>query len=375
MKDIVLSSIEELSTDWLSRVLMTEVVSFTHEKIVGEGYNSRLYRINLEGLSSELPASLILKLASDNEAINALLTPTALYREVKSYSLLKDKIGELLPGIYLAEIDKEKEQVTLLMEDLGEIPHKPFCENLENSIKAIRAIAEVHAAYWRPGNKITDVLFPLVDSYPQEEILKQLRAGIIKNRARDQPHEYLNRCVEHMIKLLPYLVETSDSDKGPGTIIHGDFHCRNLHFIGDRLAIFDWQQCQYAQPATDLAYWLLMSVDVGNRDEFEPILMDAYHDQLVRCGVTDYSRKQLTKESKMVEVGLIGQIFVAQNVLEQTTPEQISEIDDLVDRISHAAIKQNLIWGLRLARVILPLVGLFKKEPDTVTTTNTDRQT
>ena len=36
MKDIVLSSIDELSTDWLSRVLMTEVVSFTHEKIEGE---------------------------------------------------------------------------------------------------------------------------------------------------------------------------------------------------------------------------------------------------------------------------------------------------------------------------------------------------
>jgi len=142
MNDVVLSSIDELSTDWLSRVLMTEVVSFTHEKIEGEGYNSRLYRINLEGLSSELPASLILKLASDNEAINALLTPTALYREVKSYSLLKDKIGELLPDIYLAEIDEEKEQVTLLMEDLGEIPHKPFRENLENSIKAIRAMPE-----------------------------------------------------------------------------------------------------------------------------------------------------------------------------------------------------------------------------------------
>ena len=182
MSELVLSSIESLTTDWLCRVLNDgDIENFSSQRLEGEGYNSRLYRLNINSNSADTPTSLILKLATDNEIFTKLLSGTALYREVLSYALLGEHLGDLIPKIYLAEIDEGREQITLLMEDLGEIPHKPFRENLENSLIAIKNIASIHARFWQPDKVLTDTLMPLSGTLPQEEIIT---SNISKYRTR-----------------------------------------------------------------------------------------------------------------------------------------------------------------------------------------------
>jgi thiamine kinase-like enzyme len=356
MNEMVLSSIEDLTTDWLCRALdVPHVESFSHEKLIGEGYNSRMYRLSLN-CSNDVPSSLILKLATDNEVFVKLLSGTALYREVKTYHLLGSQLGDLVPHMYVAEVDEGQQQVTLLMEDLGEIPHKPFRENLENSLLAVKNIASVHAKFWQPGETLTEAFKPLVGTIPQDEIVAQLREALSVNREREVPHNYLNTCIEHVSALLPYLVNDAENFKGPGTIVHGDFHCRNLHFINGQLKIFDWQQAQHAPAAQDIAYWMIMSVDVNDRAEFEPVLIDAYYTQLVKSGVNNYSRKQFLKDYRLAETGVIAQVYVAQSALEQNTEEQTLEVEDFLVRIDQAAKNKNLLQQLRIARVIMPIL-------------------
>jgi len=62
------------------------------------------------------------------------------------------------------------------------------------------------------------------------------------------------------------------------------------------------------------------------------------------------------KDYKHAEPGIIGQVCIAQTALEQNTRELKKGVEDYLAMINSVARKENLIWNMRIGRVILQAV-------------------
>lgn len=83
----------------------------------------------------------------------------------------------------------------------------------------------------------------------------------------------------------------------PFTIQHGDFRPDNVLFdvAGEAgtMAVVDWQTVILGPGVVDVAYFIGGALDIQTRRANEGVLLRAYHDELTRLGVTDYSPEQL----------------------------------------------------------------------------------
>jgi hypothetical protein len=363
-KASVLTNITELSTAWLTAVLGHKVAGVRSEEMTGEGYNSRLYRLRLSG-GADLPESLVLKLMTSNTTISNVLASDEMFREVHSYRVLSEDIAHILPQIHFAEMDVEAGAVTILMEDVGNVPHHAFWADLDESVTAVRLLARLHAHYWADDDPRLAPFNPL--EFELGPALEALNHSLTIAVERDQVFDYLNDCIRHVIKLAPFLVENPPGrSDGTSTIIHGDFHCRNIYLGNEREILFDWQSTQRGNGAQDLAYWMITSVDVDDRPSFEPVLLRAYHQQLTAEGVMDYSLGQLYKDYREIFGLLIPVVFCYQSILEIQSEEEDAEFGQMLGRMDSIAREIRMLNKLRVARVltsppILPLLRLLQR--------------
>ncbi len=255
------------------------------------------------------------------------------------------------------------------MEDIGDIPHKPFRENLENSLAAVEMLANVHAAYWCSDVLNDSRLEPLDVQVEVAELEKLLSDNLAVEAGASYSFPYLRQCMQHLLKLVKWVITEADRFTGAVTLVHGDFHARNVHFMDDRAVLFDWQVTERGRPARDLVYWMLSSVDVNDADEFEPQLIDRYLQTLVANGV-DYPRKAFTKDYNDVCNQLIPRFFCYQTLI-QLSEDDDQVIEEFLERAERLARKQGLLNQLRVARIVTPpimfllrLLGL-RKQPKT----------
>ena len=102
---------------------------------------------------------------------------------------------------------------------------------------------------------------------------------------------------------------------GPETLLHGDMRLDNLFFREqgpDRVVFFDWQLVRRGPAAYDLAYLLSGSLpaDFGSADG----LLDVYHAELLKHGVTDYSRAQLAQDYQLGLRVVLGSLVAVDQV-------------------------------------------------------------
>ncbi|MFT7244084.1 MAG: hypothetical protein ACI82A_001434 [Candidatus Azotimanducaceae bacterium] len=336
-------------------MLETEVLDFSASQIVGEGYASRMYRLNIRYEATESnPPTLILKLVTDNHQMSSLLDDDALFREVFFYQNLAVRVEGVLPKIYYSEADPNNRQLTLLMEDLGDIPHKKFSESLQNSISAMQILAKCHAVFWNAEILNSSSLAPLDSVVDLGAIESLFNDNLEIEIAADYRYPYLRKCVQNVAKIVKWLVGEADVFSGPITLVHGDFHARNIHFAADRVMVFDWQQAERGNPARDVIYWLVTSVEPKNFLEFQPLLIDAYLKALLENGV-DCSRKSFMKDFNETAAQLIPRIYCYQSLIEWTDEDR----HELLDFLSNAELMARQIHLLalsRLARIFAPLV-------------------
>lgn len=72
--------------------------------------------------------------------------------------------------------------------------------------------------------------------------------------------------------------------EGPLTMIHGDSHVGNAYFVGHETGFFDWQVAQCHQGVRDLAYFIVLSLDIELRRRHERALFDRYCERLIEHG-------------------------------------------------------------------------------------------
>ena len=370
MSIAVLKEIEALECDWLSEVLQAKVTAFDTQEIVDEGYASRMYRLSLRYAASEAgPESLILKLATANTTQAALHEVTTLFREVNFYAGPAAKLRGVIPKIYFSGSNEASMQLTILMEDLGPIPHKPFKETLQNSILAMQAIAKVHATFWNDP-MLTDNLYDAIETAIDfDSVVKLAQDSMEAERKAEYSYPYLNKCMRHVVKLAKWMINEGNHIKGDVTLIHGDFHARNIHFyttnsqgnlIQDSLiqkedaVIFDWQTAERGNPARDVVYWILTSVDVDDQVSFRGPLIKAYLDGLRTSGIKNYGRKQFNQQYLDAVSPLIPRLYCYQELIE-VGENEAHIIPDFLDRTELMAKSIHYLAAVRGMRVFMPI--------------------
>jgi Ecdysteroid kinase-like family len=279
---------EDLSAEWLSVALDTEVRSVSAEQI-GTGQTSSTYLLHIE--ADGCPPTLVAKLAEGDEAARRQVA-TAHRNEVGFYTQLAATLEVRAPSCRFAAITDDGTQFTLLLEDLS--PRRPGRQvdgcPPDQMAHAVHNLAALHACRWNDDSlHNVDFLVPLTRQ--RAEFL-----GALASTATDQ---FISRFAPRLETLdvatlgdvAEVLVDWQMRRPEPFTVVHGDYRLDNLMFplAGSDVVAVDWQTVTLALPARDLSYFIATSLPVEERRRAEEMLVETYHDELLRRGVEGYS--------------------------------------------------------------------------------------
>ena len=273
----------------------TSVAEVEHVTIgEGVGIVGQLARLQLryDGPATAAPGTVILKIPSQFPENRAVADHFNFYeREGRFYQLLADKVPVRTPQCYWNEIDVDRGEFGLLLEDLGDRTMISQVAGVPGAraASALRALARVHGTVW--GSPVLDAL----DWMPRLDDPLMLAAG-------QQYRDAWPLFVERIEGALPEgglevggrvqqgfedLLRTVAAE-APTTICHGDFRCDNLMFDDrahpahpdDEVAVLDWQISYRGPGVSDVAYFLCQSLTVDERRAHERDLVRVWYDEL-----------------------------------------------------------------------------------------------
>jgi hypothetical protein len=275
---------DALSAGWLSAVLSAPVREVNVTRIgENEGFmGGALYRLSLPN------QTLVAKLSPAEAKMRTRLA-AANAREVAFYTSWSD--GLPVPGTRYAACDAQTGASVVLMEDLGAARAVPFINGLkEQDVCAVlKSLARIHAKWWGKPDvaKLSgvDALkdFVFADhwaNYPPA--LRDLLPDMTLSRGFLTLGDY---AAQHTTEVFSQMQE-----RGPLTLLHRDLQMDNILFNPDGGALFiDWQFLGKGRGTWDVSYFLASSVQPALRRAQERHWIGAYHDMLLKKGVTGYA--------------------------------------------------------------------------------------
>ena len=308
MQNIPLDSVDEITPEWLTRVLMeggfltrgrvSEVQNRSHKSNWASNAILRLrYSENAQG---EQPTKLFFKLCNPGSG-------TFGDSEIVYYSIVAAEIRDSpIPRCFHSAYLKENGKYHLLLEDLSET-HAPDIEptwELANS--TISSIAHLHASWWNHPR------LSMVGEYPDRGKLEKYvgftargLAPMLDEVGADLPPEWLT--LIHMIfethceKMIERVGDGRDL-----TCIHGDLNPGNIlspvssrgkTYLIDRQP-FDWSLTTWLG-VSDLTYMMVHWWETEMRRSWEKPLLENYHRHLLQLGVPDYTWDQLWHDYRL----------------------------------------------------------------------------
>ncbi|MCF8503328.1 MAG: ecdysteroid 22-kinase family protein [Caulobacter sp.] len=302
-----------------SGALPTGTVVALDVKPVGNGLVGDSFRlaITYDGAPASAPASVVGKFAAADPASRATGAAFNLYgREVGFYRELAASVGIITPKTHFARIDPETAAFTLIFEDFG--PARAGDQltgcSIADARTAMLEAAALHAPRWNdPSLKDIAWLTSGADMYPA--IIAAL-PGII-TAFRERYDGILEDDHMALVTRLPEIMgQFQGASEGPFTIQHGDFRLDNILFDiqggARRMGTLDWQTLAIGHGMTDVTYFLSAGVSPEVRRANERELVAAYHDELRRLGVSDYSANQCWADYRRMAVhGVFMGVFSA----------------------------------------------------------------
>ena len=281
-------SARDLTGEWLTHVLGTEVRSVTVEPI-GTGQTSSTYRLTIE--ADGYTRTLVAKLAEGAEDARRRVA-TAHRNEIGFYRLLAPTLNVRVPACMYASISDDATRFTLLLEDLS--PRQPGRQadgcSYSQATEAVRNLARLHASRWNDDElRDIDFLLPLTKE----------RAAYLADMARTATDQFVTRYagqleaddVTTLREVAEALLEWQLDHHEPFSVIHGDYRLDNLMLdpAGEDVVAVDWQTVTVALPARDLGYFIGTSLPSGQRRAEEEHLLATYYNELRTRGVEEYS--------------------------------------------------------------------------------------
>jgi hypothetical protein len=294
-------TIEDVTPDWLGEVLCANIQDLQLTQIgQGVGLMGDIYRVAIQFSenAAHLPDSVVVKLPSSFEDTRAQGIALGMFEsEVRFYNELGPQASVGLPQIYFADIASGTAEFVVVMEDLSHLTlvDQIIGMTFEQALASVKVLANIHAVWWDRVQTpelewIPSMVGPRIEFV--DDLLTQIYPGFAEGFGRYLPDGGLEVYEKFSGNYLK--INTALANRSPWTLAHQDYRVENIMFgeTGE-VVVLDWQGIGRGPGVYDLAYILGGSMYVGLRRANELALVQAYHDQLTKAGVEDYSFEQV----------------------------------------------------------------------------------
>ena len=265
---------------------------------------SHITRLSLRyvGESTGSPQTLILKTPLANFAKTLAHGGR---HEVAFYTKLAPGMPSgLVPRCFDGHFDDESLNWHLLLEDLTDshdvAAQWPLPPARDQAMAIVTTLAGWHAAWWdHPdlGETVGDWM-SVEDSAKLMETFAghyDRFADLLGDRLSEERRILYRRLIEQSDRLFERY-----RSRRHVTIAHGDAHIWNFLLprdgVNDSVRIIDFDQWRINVPTGDLAYMMATQWYPERRQALERPLLNQYHETLIACGVTGYSRGALDQD-------------------------------------------------------------------------------
>ena len=310
---------EDLTAEWVTSALRAggvghdvEVASIEYERLAaGVGFMGEVARLRLGYRSAPdgAPASVIVKIPTQNPEVRAMLGPARVYeRETRFYQQLAGRPEVAAPKCFYAGIDAAADEHVLLLEDLSAWRNGDQASacSVADAHGALAALAAFHAAFWESDSlRVLDWLPAInaeINKLTAEAVYAKSLRGFLEifgdslsTDTMDMAQRY-GKGIRQLLDRLEAL---------PNTVVHFDFRLDNLFFDGpddSPVRLIDFQAVARGGGAYDVGYFLSQSLDIEDRRAHEPELLGTYLDSLAANGVSGYGRDQLEQD---IRIGML----------------------------------------------------------------------
>jgi len=256
--------------------------------------------------AGERPPRLFLKMVNtdlDGESFGA--------SEVAYYT--RDYLGVAgapLVRCYNAAYSAEMRRYHLLLEDLS--PTHTVASSrpptLAYGLALAEGLAALHAHWWGAA-RLAEAAAPIHDAAFIQRFVAIAEPGVdpILTATGEQLEPHWPGLIRDLFARHPAAMVARAADANGFTLIHGDVGENNVLvprqgdrpiYVIDRQP-FDWSLTTWLG-VYDLVYAMVMDWDTPARRDLEWPVLQRYHDELRRRGVTDYSWEQLVKDYRLM---------------------------------------------------------------------------
>jgi hypothetical protein len=338
----------DITPAWLNGVLAPDVrggatVTAVDAVVIGDGvgFLGEVARLHLQydAPSASSTHTLISKIPTTNEGFKTIGNTFGLYlKEHRFYAHIADRITIDVPIAYVNACDHDAEHYVLVLQDMA--PRRSGnqlagCSREEAEV-ALRSIASFHATWWNhPQLEDFRDWLPAAGDPFFDATRDALAPGLDRLEA-SFAHWVQPEVIAIGRRLLGQFDEILDGTLGrePTTFLHGDFRLDNMMFDttadGIAFTLLDWQLPFRGNPMNDVVYFLVGNLDVGLRRAREDELLHVYHDELVRCGASDYTFAQCHDDYRFCGLTLMSYLAaIARDVDVSTLNERGTEMIEI----------------------------------------------
>ena len=308
---------QDIDADWLTRRLRAD----------GALRHGAVREVEVIGAAKWNIADIAyLKVDYSDDAAGDL--PRGLFAKIGLYD---DPLGDIFPGefafyaespsgklpvarCYAALRDEATGRTCLLLEDLDATHRRvdwPLPPNLADCEGAVKALARLHANWWRAGGASGDLARAdmlandrrLVSYF--RDIFPKFREDLGDRLAPERA-----RIIDRTLEALLGLKERRISAPRPVTRVHSDAHLWNVMYPRDAAThdcvFIDWEDWRTDFGAADLAYMIALHWYPDRRSRYEDRLLATYLAALEAAGVTGYTMTDLKEDYRL---GLLQAIY------------------------------------------------------------------
>ena len=298
-------------------------------------------RLTFATPAAGLPKSVIVKLASPLRRNRLLCRVLSLYRrEYDYYHGFAETVSVPTPRLYYGDYHPRSSRFVLVLEDLDtmQVVDQIAGPDARQARLAVRAIARLHARYWQtpgvPPPRVFDTTsrhFRLLTQLIYRASLRRAlerTEDIVAPKSRAVMERYGRRLAAHHAAY----------PAGMRTLVHGDFRVDNMFFgAGEReYALIDWQASGIGGALYDVSYFLAGSLPIETRRRLERALVEDYHAELCRAGVTGFGPEDCWRGYRHSLLGALMPVVAGWGFLDPTNQRMTEVLTEGIGRVMTA---------------------------------------
>ncbi len=349
------TTLAEITPDWLTETLRKRVPGTVVAEVKVEplhtvaNYNGTLARVfpTYATRGENAPDSLVAKLIPQNEPMLHLGISLGVYRrEAALYNEVGAATGVNMPMLLGYTEDADIGISALLLEDLSHLRtglQRTGFTAIEAESTLVQ-FAHQHATWWDSPNLNNLSWLPAwndpamvefaVGAYAQ---IWPLCAAMFEDSLPSEAVTLGGRLTEILGDLM------NDVAAPPFTLAHGDARHENLLFDPDDEGaapyVIDWQFVARGRGVMDVAYYLTQSGPPDIAAAHERALVERYHEELCRGGVTNYSAARCWEDyRRFAYYAMVYPVFAA-GLADPDNDEQRAALAVILERAVSAVLR------------------------------------